>query len=72
MSHKNIPVHVRACLGAIDSIGGDPATVGELVAALRSIDTAFRVPDRKWVVGTAQAIIDARAVLAKLPENSND
>jgi len=68
MSHENMPTHVRNCLEAVDSIGGDPATVQELVAALKAINTAANVPDRTWIIGITQAIIDARPVLAKLPE----
>jgi len=49
--------HQRACLEAIASIGGDPATVQELVAALRLLTCS-----RHFHVEAA------RAVLAKLPE----
>ena len=41
--------HQHACLAAIDSIGGDPATVGELVAVVRRFaaiePSSFFMPD---------------------------
>ncbi len=67
--------HTDACLAAIASIGGDPATVGELVAALRALAVAClglseqqAMPCDAW----QPAYDAARAVLAKLPENSNE
>jgi|GEM_PF-3391805 len=62
--YENMPTHVRNCLDAIDSIGGDPATVQELVAVLRMIaDDYYNV----FHLTIAQQDGIA-AVLAKLPE----
>ena len=59
--------HVGACLKAVQDIGGDPATVQELVAALRCINEACK-SDFDWIGSTLHQIIKARAVLAKIPE----
>ena len=68
-------LHATQCLQAIESIGGDPATVAELVAALSSLTAACHgladqqaMPDHSW----EKAYNAAASVLAKLPENSNE
>lgn len=64
-----MPAHIRNCLDAIDAIGGDPATVGELVAALKvSARIMIRRSDSDGCVyneeGRARDMADA--VLAKV------
>jgi len=56
------------CVSAIDAIGGDPATVQELVAALRNIQRVMAT--EKWLPTspTVHAINGELAVLAKIPE----
>ena len=63
--------HMADCWNAIDSIGGDPATVGELVAALSSLTAACHgladqqaMPDPSWEPAYNAAV----TVLAKIPE----
>ena len=62
-------LRANECMKAIDAIGGDPATVQELVEALRDVlPMAFAyIADRG--TGTERGLMrSAAAVLAKIPE----
>ena len=72
--HQKAYSHGLACIAAIDAIGGDPATVQELAAALKDMTAGWRYIREThgdlYGVGWDRAEDAARAVLAKIPEAS--
>lgn len=75
--YNNAVLHPMRCMEAIESIGGDPATVADLVEALESQTRLFAyvliVANHGGACFDVDGCLkDARAVLAKIPENSNE
>ena len=58
--------HIAACWNAVEAIGGDPDTVGELAHALRSCFDAWGLRDAFLLPEEAAALDEARAVLTKI------